>query len=57
MDNQKVGLSGEFFVAAELLKRDFQVSLTLGNAKDVDLFVQSENRKTFSIQVLNIYIN
>jgi hypothetical protein len=39
-DGQKSGLAGELFVAAELLKREYQVSLTLGNAKSVDLFVQ-----------------
>ena len=32
-DGQKSGLAGEFFVAAELLKRGLQTSLTLGNAK------------------------
>lgn len=51
MDNQKVGLSGEFFVAAELLKRGIQVALTLGNAKDVDLLVQPEGGKPISVQV------
>lgn len=34
------GLAGEFFVAAELLKRGYQTSLTLGNAKSTDLFAQ-----------------
>ena len=37
-DGQKSGLAGEFFVAAELLKRGLQTSLTLGNAKSIDLF-------------------
>ena len=40
-DNQITGLSGEYFVAAELLKRDFQVSMTLGNAKSIDLIAIS----------------
>ncbi len=31
-DSQKSGLAGELFVAAELFKREYQVSLTLGNA-------------------------
>lgn len=34
------GLAGEFFVAAELLKRGHQVALTMGNAKAIDLMVQ-----------------
>lgn len=52
MRNQIVGLAGEFFVAAELLKRNFQVSMTLGNAKSVDLFARDEGtKKVFQIQV------
>jgi len=51
-DGQKSGLAGEFFVAAELLKRDYQVSLTLGNAKAVDLFVQrTEDSQPTTVQV------
>lgn len=51
-DCQKSGLSGELFVAAELLKRDYQVSLTLGNAKAIDLFAYWEDTDTtFEIQV------
>jgi len=50
-DGQKSGLSGELFVAAELLKRDLQVSLTLGNAKSIDLFAINENGTPFTIQV------
>ncbi|MBU0712825.1 hypothetical protein KJ762_02485 [bacterium] len=42
-DSQKSGLAGEFFVAAELLKRDFQVALTMGNAKSVDIIVQRDD--------------
>jgi hypothetical protein len=37
-DGQVSGLAGEFFVAAELLKRGRQTSVTFGNAKGVDLF-------------------
>lgn len=51
-DCQKSGLSGELFVAAELLKRDFQVSLTLGNAKAIDLFAYWEaTDKAYEVQV------
>ncbi|MBN1393678.1 MAG: hypothetical protein JW959_01415 [Pirellulales bacterium] len=51
-DTQKSGLAGEFFVAAELFKRNFQVSLTLGNAKSIDLFALSDREnKTYKIQV------
>jgi len=51
-DSQKSGLAGEFFVAAELLKRELQVSLTLGNAKAIDLFAHSEaTGKSYQVQV------
>lgn len=51
-DCQKSGLAGEMFVAAELLKREFQVSLTLGNAKSIDLFAYSEAKdRTYEVQV------
>ena len=51
-DSQKSGLAGELFVAAELLKREFQVSLTLGNAKSIDIFAFCERKKkTYNIQV------
>jgi len=36
-DGQLSSLAGEFFVAAELLKRDFQTSVTFGNVKAIDL--------------------
>lgn len=35
-------LAGEFFVAAELAKRGLNVSLTMGNAKAVDLFAERD---------------
>ncbi|MFA6292471.1 MAG: hypothetical protein WC637_11850, partial [Victivallales bacterium] len=51
-DGQKSGLAGELFVAAELLKRDFQVSLTLGTAKAIDLFaLNEESGVTYKVQV------
>ena len=55
IDRQKTGLSGELFVAAELLKRNFQVSLTLGNAKSIDLLVYDEKINcTFEVQVKSL---
>jgi len=51
-DGQLSGLSGEFFVAAELLKRGLQAAPTLGNAKSIDLFAfNPTTRKQFTIQV------
>lgn len=54
-DGQLTGLSGEFFVAAELLKRGFQTSVTFGNAKAIDLFAYSEESgNSFTIQVKSL---
>jgi hypothetical protein len=39
-----VHMAGEFFVAAELSKRSYLVSLTMGNAKAVDLFAERDAR-------------
>lgn len=48
------GLSGEYFVAAELLRRGFNVAITMGNAKAIDLIAEKRG-KTFPIQVKSIY--
>jgi hypothetical protein len=52
IDKQITGLAGEYFVAAELLKRNYQVAMTLGNAKAIDLIATcQESGKTFEVQV------
>jgi hypothetical protein len=52
VEYQLTGISGEFFVAAELAKRNFQVSLTIGNAKGIDLFATNQaTEKIFEIEV------
>jgi hypothetical protein len=43
-------ISGEMFVAAELAKRGYLVSLTMGNAKAVDLFAE-RNGRAICVQV------
>lgn len=53
-DGQKTGLAGEFFVAAELLKRGLQTSVTFGNAKAVDLLAINDNGTQFAIQVKSL---
>ena len=51
-DGQVTGLAGELFVAAELLRRDIQTSLTFGNAKAIDLLAYNpETRRHFTVQV------
>ncbi len=54
-DGQRTGLAGEFFVAAELLRHGLQASLTMGNAKAIDLFAHNEvTGKTFAVQVKSV---
>lgn len=48
------GLSGEYFVAAELYRRGWSVGMTIGNAKAVDLFAEKDNI-VVQIQVKSIY--
>lgn len=48
------GLSGEYFVAAELLRRGFSVGITMGNAKAIDILAE-KNGKQYIIQVKAIY--
>ncbi len=51
-DGQLSGLAGELFVAAELLKRGLQTSVTFGNAKAIDLFAHNPAIDfTFKVQV------
>lgn len=51
-DGQFSALAGEFFVAAELLRRGFQTSVTFGNAKAIDLIAVHPNTgRSFTIQV------
>jgi hypothetical protein len=50
-DGQKTGLAGEFFVAAELLKRGLQTSVTFGNAKAIDLLAINDKGAQFAVQV------
>jgi hypothetical protein len=55
IDKNMTGLAGELFVAAELLKREFQTSITFGNAKQIDLL--AHNPRTglkFAIQVKSL---
>jgi hypothetical protein len=47
------GISSEFFVAAELARRGYNVTLTLGNTKAIDLLVEKEG-KLIPLQVKGI---
>ena len=52
VDGQMSGMAGEFLVAGKLFKRRMQVSVTMGNAKAIDLFVHNPRTdRTFNVQV------
>lgn len=52
VDGQMTGLAGELFVAAELLKRGLQTSVTFGNAKSIDLLAfNPQIEESFTVQV------
>jgi hypothetical protein len=51
-DGQLSGMAGEFLVAGKLFKHQMQVSVTMGNAKAIDLFVHNPRTdRTFNVQV------
>jgi hypothetical protein len=51
-DSQLSSMAGEFLVAGKLFKRGYQVAVTMGNAKAIDLFVHNPiTDKTFTVQV------
>jgi len=54
ISRNNTGLSGEYFVAAELYRRGWSVGMTIGNAKSVDLFAEKDNKRIV-IQVKAIY--
>lgn len=57
-DSQTSGLAGELFVAAELLKRDVQASVTFGNAKSIDLLAYNPlTDQSFQVQVKTLRTN
>lgn len=54
-DGQITGLAGELFVAAELLKRGLQTSVTFGNAKAVDILAYNpKTNHSFVVQVKSL---
>ncbi len=52
MRNSSIGLAGEFYVLHRLFLEGYEPTLTLGNAKGVDILVlNTENNKTFKVEV------
>ena len=54
IQSSSTGLSGEYFVAAELLRRGYRIGITMGNAKAIDILAEKDNLQ-FIIQVKAIY--
>lgn len=54
IQSSSTGLSGEYFVAAELLRRGYSVGITMGNAKTIDILAEKHG-KQFIIQVKAIF--
>jgi hypothetical protein len=52
MDNSQMGLTGEFYVLAQLMQRGLVATLTLGNTKGVDILVSNaEMNRLFKVEV------
>lgn len=52
LERQLTGMAGEFLAASKLFKRGYQVAVTMGNAKSIDLFVYNPHtERKFAVQV------
>ena len=52
MDNTQIGLTGEFYVLAQLMQHGLVATLTLGNTKGVDILVSdSELNRLYKVEV------
>lgn len=51
MNNINIGNAGEYFVAAELERREFTVGVPMSNVKDYDLLCINKDGKQFALQV------
>jgi hypothetical protein len=51
-DSQITAMAGEFLTVGKLFKKGIQASVTLGNAKKIDILAYNlENKKNFNVQV------
>jgi len=52
MDKSQIGLTGEFYVLAQLAQRGLIGTLTLGNTKGIDILVTNQElNKLFKVEV------
>jgi hypothetical protein len=54
IQSSSAGLSGEYFVAVELLRRGYSIGITLGNVKAIDILTE-KGGGAFIIQVKAIF--
>jgi hypothetical protein len=55
VDRQITSMAGEFLVAGKLFKHGLQTSVTLGNAKSIDILAyHPETEKTFAVSVKSL---
>jgi transposase-like protein len=51
-DGQLTAMAGEFLIVGKLFKRGYQASVTLGNAKAIDVLVYNQkNNRNYNVQV------
>lgn len=56
LDNSKVGITGEFYVLAQLTQRGFVATLTFGNTKGIDILIANEKiNKIYKVEVKTSY--
>jgi len=53
-DRYKTQWAGQFYVAAELVKRGYFVGLTMGNADETDIIAKSPGNVHFSVEVKSV---
>jgi len=54
MSSQKshiTGMAGEFFVMEKLFRLDHEASITLGNAKNIDIFTKAPSGRLYEVSV------
>ena len=55
IDSQVTSMAGEFLTVGKLFKRGIQASLTLGNAKAIDVLAYNpRNQKNYNVQVKSL---
>jgi hypothetical protein len=54
-DSQQRGLAGEYYVASIMSRLGYDIAITIGRAKIIDMMIRASNGKAISIQVKTTY--